>query len=96
MKQNGKENKMKQIKINAYEFKELNQEAQHRALIWLDRFPIDYDTGEVDEYGKPIIKYDYFSSWPEQEIQEHCEINNYLFSKNGQAIHYLEIKQKGQ
>jgi hypothetical protein len=87
MKQNGKENKMKQIKINAYEFKELNQE---------DRFPIDYDTGEVDEYGKPIIKYDYFSSWLEQEVQEHCEINNYLFSKNGQAIHYLEIKQKGQ
>ena len=87
---------MKQIKINAYEFKELNQEAKHRVLLWLDRFPLDYDTGEIDENGKPIIKYDYFSNWLEEEVQEHCEMNNYLFSKNGQSIHHLKTKQKGQ
>lgn len=35
---------MKQIKINAYEFKELNQDAKHVALLWLDEFPLEYET----------------------------------------------------
>ena len=81
---------MKQIKINAYEFKELNKDAKHIALMWLDEDPIEYETEELDEQGKPILKNEYFSEWLEEEVQEHCEVNGYLFSKYGQFIHHLE------
>ena len=87
---------MKKIKINAYEFKELNQDAKHKVILWLDEFPLEYETEELNEQGKPILKNDYFSNWLEEEVQEHCEMNNYLFSKNGQCIHHLKTKQKGQ
>ena len=83
---------MKQIKINAYEFKELNKDAKHIALTWLDEHPIEYETKELDEQGKPILKNEYFSEWLEEEVQEHCEVNGYLFSKYGQCIHHLETK----
>jgi hypothetical protein len=86
---------MKQIKINAYEFKELNQDAKHTALLWLDEFPLEYETEELNEQGKPILKNEYFSDWLEEEVQEHCEMNNYLFSKQGKCVHHLETK-KGQ
>jgi hypothetical protein len=83
---------MKTIQIKAYEYKELNPDAKHIALMWLDECPIEYETEELNEQGKPILKTEYFSEWLEEEVQEHCEMNNYLFSKYGQCIHHLEIE----
>jgi len=84
---------MKKIKINAYEFKELKDNSKYRALNWLDEYPYDYETGDIDENGKPIVKNDYVSEWDERDIQEHCEINQYLFDMYGNPIHHLEIKK---
>jgi hypothetical protein len=44
------------IKVNAYEYKELNDEAKFQAKVLLDEIPFDYDTGEIDENGKSIMK----------------------------------------
>jgi len=87
---------MKQIEINAYEFKELNQDAKYIVKLWLDEMPLEYDTGELDKQGKPIFKNEYFSDWLEEDIQEHCLMNGYLFSKYGQCVHHLQTKQKGR
>ncbi len=87
---------MKQIEINAYEFKELNQDAKYLVKLWLDEMPLEYDTGEIDKQGKPIFKNEYFSDWLEEDIQEHCEINGYLFSKYGKCVHHLQTKKKGR
>ena len=82
---------MKQIKVNAYEYSELNQEAKHEVVYWLDETPLDYET--EDEHGNTIKEIEYFSDMEEQDIQEHCEINEYLFSSLGKPIHNLEIKE---
>jgi len=84
---------MKTIKINAYEYNELNDKAKFQAKLWLDEIPLDYDTGEIDENGKPIIKNEYLGDWSDKEINEHCELNNYLFDKWGNCVHHLEIKK---
>ena len=87
---------MKIIKVNAYEYKELNDEAKFQAKVLLDEIPFDYDTGEIDENGKSIMKYDYISEWNEGDIIEHCEVNGYLFDKWGNRVHHLEItKERG-
>jgi len=82
---------MKVIKVNAFEFKELNQNAKHEVIHWLDQDPIDYET--EDEQGNIIQELEYYSDMEEEDIQEHCEINGYLFSKLGKCIHHLEIKE---
>ena len=82
---------MKQIKVNAYEYSELNQVSKHKVIIWLDQDPIDYET--EDEHGNTIREIDYFSDMEEEEIQEHCEMNEYLFNKYGECVHHLEIKE---
>jgi len=82
---------VKQIKVNAYEYSELNQEAKHEVVHWLDETPLDYET--EDEHGNTIKEIEYFSDMEEQDIQEHCEINEYLFSSLGKPIHNLEIKE---
>jgi hypothetical protein len=84
---------MKTIKINAYEYNELNDKAKFQAKLWLDEIPLDYDTGEIDENGKPIIKNEYLGDWSDKEINEHCELNNYLFDKWGNCVHHLDIKK---
>jgi hypothetical protein len=84
---------MKTIQINAYEYKELNQDSKFKVKLWLDEVPFDYDTGDLDENGKPIIKYDYASDWDDETIQEHCEANEYLFDKWGNCVHHLDINK---
>ena len=84
---------MKVIKVNAYEYKELNQDAKHEVVHWLDEIPLDYET--EDEHGNTIKEIEYFSDMKEQDIQEHCEINEYLFSKFGKCVHHLEVKEEG-
>jgi len=82
---------MKVIKVNAYDYSELDSEAKFKVKLWLDEDPFDYETGEIDENGKSIIKYDYASEWDENDIQEHCEVNGYLFDKCGNCVHHLDI-----
>jgi hypothetical protein len=84
---------MKMIQINAYDYKELSNEAKRKALIWLDDYPYDYETGEVDEQGKFIKKYDYVSDWDEDIIKDHCEANEYLFDIYGNPIHHLYLNK---
>ena len=87
-----KEKVMRVIKVNAYEYKELNQDAKHEVVYWLDQDPIDYET--EDEQGNTVREIEYFSDMEEQDIQEHCEANEYLFSKFGKCVHHLEVKEK--
>ena len=82
---------MKVIKVNAFEFKELNQNAKNEVIHWLDQDPLDYET--EDEQGNTIKELEYYSDMEEEDIQEHCEINEYLFNKLGKCIHHLEIKE---
>lgn len=74
---------MEKVIIEAYQFKELNKRAQLEAIYWLDKDPIEYE----DENG--IIQIYYFAESSDDEISEHCEINNYLFSIYGKPIHHL-------
>ena len=85
---------MKIIQVNAYEYQELNQDAMFKVKLWLDEIPFEYETGEIDENGKSIIKYDYASEWGDRDIIEHCEVNGYLFDKYGDPIHHLEITKE--
>jgi hypothetical protein len=82
---------MKTIEVNAYKYNELNDEAKFKVKLWLDEIPFEYETGDLDENGKPVVKNDYASEWDERDIQEHCEINGYLFDKYGNCIHHLDI-----
>ncbi len=83
---------MKTIKVNAYSYQELNQDSKDNVKIWLDELPFDYYEDQ-DEKGNIIEKLDYPSDWNEIDIQEHCEVNEYLFDKYGKCIHHLEIKK---
>ena len=84
---------MKIIRVNAYEYSELDKEAKFKVKLWLDENPFDYETGEIDENGKPIIKYDYVTEWSDNDVQELCEVNGYLFDKCGNYIHHLDINR---
>ena len=79
---------MIRININAYEYKELSEDNKTNVQIWLDEFPIECE--HVDDNGKIIREYDYFSDMDNNTIQEHCEMNGYLFSKKGNPIHQYE------
>ena len=85
---------MKIIQVNAYEYQELNQDAMFKVKLWLDEYPYDYETGDLDEEGNPIKKYGYVSEWDDRDIIEHCEVNGYLFDKYGDPIHHLEITKE--
>ena len=80
---------MKHIKINAYEYQDLSEDNKINVKLWLDEIPFDYE--DEDEKGNIIKKLDYPSDWDELDIQEHCEDNNYLFSKYGKCVHHLAV-----
>jgi hypothetical protein len=83
---------MKQIKIEAYEYKELDQDAKFNVKYWLDEDPVECE--EEDEQGNITYKYCYFSEMEEEDLQDHCESNNYLFNKYGKPIHHLINKKE--
>ena len=78
---------MKKIKITAYQFNELNNEAKSAVIYWLDKGPIDYE--DEDENGNIIKKIRYFTDMHNADIHEHCEANGYLFDKYGECVHHL-------
>ena len=85
---------MKTIQVNAYEYKELNQDAQFKVKLWLDECPFEYETDELDKEEKHILKTEYISDWDDDSIQEHCEVNGYLFDRFGNCIHHLNITKE--
>lgn len=74
------------VRINAYMYENLDNEAQFKAQFWLDKWPLDYK----NESGETQFKY--FSDMETQDIIEHCDSNGYLFDKYGNPIHHLITK----
>tara|TARA_R100000008_G_scaffold79315_1_gene60928 strand:- start:444 stop:689 length:246 start_codon:yes stop_codon:yes gene_type:complete len=81
---------MKTIKINAYNYQDLSDDSKINVKIWLDEMPFDYE--DEDEKGNIIKKLDYPSDWLDEDINEHCISNKYLFDKYGKCIHNLQVK----
>jgi len=75
---------MQILKIRAYDYSELNPEGKTAVKHWLDESPIEVenDAGEFE--------FRYFSDMEDEDIQEHCEANDYLFTVYGRRIHHLE------
>ena len=73
---------MKTIKINAYNYQDLSDDSKINVKIWLDEMQIT----ELAQYT------DYPSDWPDEDINEHCISNKYLFDKYGKCIHNLQVK----
>ena len=69
--------------IEVYDYTDLEKQAKWKALNWLDQNPLDY---ENDEGG---ISYEYFSDMSDEDVAEHCMMNEYKFDKYGRPIHYL-------
>ena len=76
--------------VQGFTFKELNNKAKLKVINWLDEFPIDYE----DEEGQ--IHYRYFSELEEIDIEDHCDVNGYIFNTYGEPIHHIieAAKQK--
>ena len=83
---------MEIIKIKAYQYNELNEEAKFMVKRWLDETPIDYE--DEDENGKITLKWEFLGDMRDIEIQEYCEDNGYLFSESGSRVHHLETKER--
>lgn len=79
---------MKTIKVNAYNYQELNQDSKNKVKMWLDECPVECE--EEDNQGNITYKYCYFSEMDEEDLQDHCETNKYLFDKYGNCVHHLE------
>ena len=43
-----------------------------------------------DEEGNIVKELEYFSDMTDTDIDEHCQTNDYLFTKHGKPIHHLE------
>ena len=72
--------------IYAYKYQDLDDDAKKEVIYWLDNDPHEYEK-EDGTFG-----YNYYCDLIKEEehiIIEFCEINNYLFNKQGQAIHQL-------
>lgn len=80
---------MKTIKINAYQFDELSEDSKFNVKCWLDEYPIEYEH-ELPS-GEYVIRYRYFTEEHDDLSSEMCEINEYLFTKEGKPIHHLKI-----
>ena len=75
---------MKVLKIRAYDYSELNQEGKTTVKHWLDEAPIEV------ENDKGEFEFRYFSDMTDEDLQDHCESNGYLFTVYGRPIHHLE------
>ena len=63
--------------INVYLYDELSQKAKDNVVYWLDFNPIEYETEDNE------IKYQLFQDMDDNEISEHCLINEYEFTEHG-------------
>ena len=75
--------KMKLKSIMTFDYLELSEKAKMNVDYWLDEDPLEYDN---DEGG---ISMEFISDWDDADINEHCQINGYIFDKNGKPVHNL-------
>ena len=75
---------MKTIKIEAYDYNDLDEAGKASVRVWLDEVPIEV------ENDKGEFEFRYFSDMTDIEIDEHCQANGYLFTESGRPIHHLE------
>jgi|TARA_R110000803_G_scaffold182504_2_gene244856 hypothetical protein len=86
---------MKLYKIETYCISELKGNELYNALTWLDEFPIETENND----GKMRLEYcsDHWNNGYEDEVTEHCEINDYLFAYDGTPIHrFIKENHKTQ
>jgi quinol monooxygenase YgiN len=77
---------MLSLKINAYRYQDLDNDAKKEVIYWLDNDPQEYEK-EDGTFG-----YSYYcdlSKEDEHIIIEFCDMNNYKFDKYGNPIHQL-------
>ena len=74
----------KVIKIQAYEYAELNEKAKNNFIHEMWDMPFEYE--DEDEKGNTIIKYDYFGEWDLEDQIDFCKSNDYLFDEYGKLI----------
>jgi len=77
---------MEQVKINAYKYSELNEDAKNNVSY---KYFLDGFEYEDDINGLIVIKYDYFEEWELSEQIDFCNANDYLFSEDGVMINHL-------
>ena len=51
---------------------------------------------EESNQGNITYKYCYFSEMDEEDLQDHCETNKYLFDKYGNCVFIIWKQQGGQ
>ncbi len=74
---------MKRYIVSGYGYSELDDKAKHRVRIWLNECPFEYQ----DDEG--ITFTEYFSDWNEDDLSEHCKINDYIFDRWGRVLHSI-------
>ena len=84
---------MKIVKIKAYEYAELSENAKDSFINQMYDMPFDY---EMEENHKIITKYDYFGDWCYSDQLEFCQMNEFLFDKYGNIICSLIIDERSQ
>jgi hypothetical protein len=73
----------KMYSITGFNYLELSEKAKMNVDYWLDEVPLEYD----DDEGQ--VKIEFISDWDDTDIDEHCQINGYIFDKRGNPIHNL-------
>ena len=83
------------VMIEGFQYCELDDKAKRKVQAWIDEFPFDYENEVEDETGEIVVvtEYDYFSDWEEQDQQDHCYMNGYIFDKHGKPIHNLILTE---
>jgi hypothetical protein len=69
--------------IEGYIFNQLSNKAKQRVIRWIDEYPMEYQ----NDNGETI--YRYFVDGSENDVNEHCEINGYIFNVYGEPIHHI-------
>lgn len=86
---------MELYKIETYRINELKGDSLRNALSWLDEAPIETENNDGTMY-LDYLSDEWFNGY-EDEVTEHCEINDYLFTYDGTPIHrFIKDNHKTQ
>jgi hypothetical protein len=68
----------KMYTVTGFDYIELTDQAKVNVRQWLDQDPIELEDGCT-----------YIGDWDDEYIQDHCQINGYVFDRNGKPIHNI-------
>lgn len=75
---------MKLKSIMTFDYLELSEKAKMNVDYWLDEFHVhDYE----NEDG--TFSLDFPSDWSDDDINDFCQCNGFIFDKNGKPVHNL-------